>query len=72
LFVDDPDGGEGGVGHDDTVNDHGTHVHFFGALGTITHGKDKLHSDEEDTGIAKNEKEEFTPAMEGVEFRVGE
>lgn len=70
LFVDNPDRGEGSVGHDETVDDHGTHVHLFGALRSITHGKDELNGDKKDTGVAEDREKELAAAMERVEFRV--
>lgn len=70
LFVDDPDGGKGGVGHDDTVDDHGGHVHLFGALRSITHRQDELNRNEKDAGVAEDREEELAAAMERVEFRI--
>jgi hypothetical protein len=72
LFVDDPDRGKGSICHDDAIDDHRTHVHLFGALGTITHGKNELYGDEEDTGIAENREEEFTAAVEWIKFGVSQ
>jgi len=42
-------------------------------LGAIAHGQDELNGDEEDTGVAENQEEEFANAMaEGIEFFIGE
>lgn len=69
----DVDAGEGVVGHDYRVGDHGSHVEFFGALGSVAHGEDELRADEEDAGVAEDDEDYFTDAVaEGIDGGVGE
>ena len=42
LFDDDIEGGEGGIGHDDTVCDDCAEVEFLCSLRTIAHAEDEL------------------------------
>lgn len=40
------------VRHNNSVYNHRAQVQLPRALGTVTHGEDKLRADEQDTGVA--------------------
>lgn len=73
LEDDDEEGGEGGVGHDDGVGDHGGEEHAFGALGAVAHAEDELQADEEDAGVAEDGEDVSADVVaERVDLGIGE
>lgn len=72
-FDDDVEGGEGRVHHDNRIGSHSCCKHFFGPLGTVTHGENKLSGDkEENEKFEEGEYARAPAATEGVEERVRE
>ena len=71
LGDDDVEGGEGGVGHYEGVDEHGGEEHFFGALRSVPHAQDELRTNQEDTGESqRGENVQAKVMSKGVEFGI--
>ena len=67
----DVQGREGGVGHDDRVGDHGGEEHAFCALRPVAHAQYELEADQQDAGVAEDDKDVFADVMaKGVDFGI--
>lgn len=73
LLDDDPERGEDGVDHDDTVSDHAVEVELAGALRTVAHAQDELGTDQQDAAVSQDHEDDPPAAApERVDLRIRE